>query len=76
LRKKTALGTGTVLVVDDEDIIRKLLGEMLEELGFNVISARDGREALGIYRMQWQEIDVVIVDMIMPGLSGRKRFWK
>jgi len=74
LEKKTALGTGTVLVVDDEDIIRRLLGEMLEELGFTVISARDGIEALAIYRKQWQEIDVVIVDMIMPGLSGREAF--
>ena len=74
LKKRSALGSGTVLVVDDEDIIRELLGEMLEELGFTVISARDGREALAIYRMQWQEIDVVIVDMIMPGLSGREAF--
>ena len=74
LKKRSALGSGTVLVVDDEDIIRELLGEMLEELGFTVVSARDGREALAIYRMQWQEIDVVIVDMIMPGLSGREAF--
>jgi len=44
--KKTALGAGTVLVVDDEDIIRGLLGEMLEELGFTVISTRDGTEGL------------------------------
>jgi CheY-like chemotaxis protein len=74
LKKRTALGSGTVLVVDDEDIIRELLGEMLEELGFKVISARDGTEALAIYCEQWQEIDVVIVDMIMPGLSGREAF--
>lgn len=74
LERKTALGSGTVLVVDDEDIIRELLGEMLEELGFAVISARDGTEALAIYCEQWQEIDVVIVDMIMPGLSGREAF--
>jgi len=44
--KKTALGSGTVLVVDDEDIIRGLLGDMLEELRFIVISARDGTEGL------------------------------
>ncbi len=74
LAKRTALGTGTVLVVDDEDIIRRLLGEMLEELGFTVISARDGEEGLGIYRERWKEIDVVIVDMIMPKLSGREAF--
>ncbi|MGO9569971.1 MAG: PAS domain S-box protein [Desulfomonilaceae bacterium] len=74
LEKKTAMGTGTVLVVDDEDIIRELLGEMLEELGFTVISARDGIEGLEIYCKQWQQIDVVIVDMIMPGLSGREAF--
>ena len=74
IEKKAALGTGRILVVDDEDIIRELLGEMLVELGFNVISARDGAEGLKIYRKQWQQIDAVIVDMIMPGLSGREVF--
>jgi two-component system, cell cycle sensor histidine kinase and response regulator CckA len=74
LEKRTSTGTGTVLVVDDEDIIRRLLGEMLEELGFTVISARDGTEGLEIYSERWRDIDVVIVDMIMPGLSGREAF--
>jgi PAS domain S-box-containing protein len=74
LEKKAISGTGTILIIDDEEIIRGLLAEMLEQLGFAVISARDGTEGLEIYRRKWREIDVVIVDMIMPGLTGRETF--
>lgn len=69
-----ALGTGTVLVVDDEEIIRTVLADMLREMGFRVLTAEDGQEGLEIYRESWREIDAVIMDLIMPRLGGKGAF--
>jgi PAS domain S-box-containing protein len=66
--------SGTVLVVDDEEIIRVLLAEMLREMGLHVLSAADGIVGLEIYRERWRKIDLVILDMIMPKLSGKDTF--
>lgn len=74
VRRPAAYGTGTILVVDDEDIIRQLLTEMLQEMGFRVLSAGDGLEALEIYHESWRTIDLVIMDLIMPRLSGKETF--
>jgi PAS domain S-box-containing protein len=65
-------GAGTILVADDEEIIRHLLSEMLQELGFAVITAFDGQEALEIYTKHWTNIDIVLLDIIMPRLNGRE----
>jgi PAS domain S-box-containing protein len=73
-RQGMTAGSGTILVVDDEEIIRNLLEEMLQELGFRVLTARDGIEAAEIYHELWTEIDVVMIDMIMPKLSGKETF--
>ncbi|MBI4964456.1 MAG: PAS domain S-box protein [Desulfomonile tiedjei] len=73
-KKRLTCGPGTILVIDDEEIMQQLLSEMLQEMGFKVLSARDGVEGLEIYRKQWRKIDLVIVDMIMPRLSGRETF--
>ncbi len=67
-----ALPPGTALIVDDEKIIRYLLSEMLCELGYEVFSAADGREAVQIYEEHWSEIDVVLLDMNMPRMNGRE----
>lgn len=66
--------SGTILVVDDEEMIRCLLSEMLTELGFDAITARDGQEGVDIYRERSGEIDLVILDMVMPKLSGKEVF--
>jgi CheY-like chemotaxis protein len=73
-KKPLVRGTGTILVIDDEEIMQQLLAEMLEEMGFQVLPAHDGMEGLEIYRKRWREIALVIVDMIMPRLSGRETF--
>lgn len=73
-RQGATPGSGTVLVVDDEEIIRDLLEEMLQELGFRVLTAEDGLEGVEMYRELWTEIDVVMIDMIMPKLSGKETF--
>jgi CheY-like chemotaxis protein len=67
-------GTGTILLVDDEAMIRKTAGTMLERLGYKVLFARDGLEALEIYQACREEIGIVLMDMIMPKLGGRQTF--
>jgi DNA-binding NtrC family response regulator len=58
----------TILVVDDDTMIRSLLNEFLTGLGFNVIEAADGKEGLDIFKRE--SIDLVISDIRMPGMSG------
>jgi CheY-like chemotaxis protein len=60
----------TVLVVEDEDIIRELLGGILKREGLTVLEASDGRKALDVLGHQPQPIDLVILDMVMPVLKG------
>ena len=63
-------GSGTVLFVDDEDTLRFLGSNMLKKLGFNVITAEDGLEAVEIFRKRRGEIDLVILDLTMPNMDG------
>jgi len=63
-------GTETVLLVDDEDIILDLGRDMLGELGYKVLLARSGKEAVEVYSKHQDTIDLVIVDMIMPQMGG------
>jgi len=63
-------GDETILVVDDEEVIRSFAEEVLTELGYRVLLAEDGREAGRVYRDQADEIDLVILDLVMPGMSG------
>jgi len=69
-----AKGSGTILLVDDEQMIADVGCELLEELGYSVLVAGSGREAVDVYRKQYDEIDLVIMDMIMPGMSGGETF--
>jgi PAS domain S-box-containing protein len=63
-------GTETVLLVDDEDMILEAGEKMLSSLGYTVVCARSGKEALTTYEERKDEIAIVILDMIMPGLGG------
>ncbi|MBL7180809.1 MAG: PAS domain S-box protein [Desulfobacterales bacterium] len=65
-------GTETVLLVDDEDAIRDLGKQILEKLGYNVLTAVDGESALDLYRREQGRIDLVILDLIMPGMGGKR----
>jgi two-component system cell cycle sensor histidine kinase/response regulator CckA len=69
-----ALGTGTLLLVDDEEMIIKVGKELLQELGYQVMSALSGQEAIELYKKNADKIDLVIMDMIMPGMSGGETF--
>jgi PAS domain S-box-containing protein len=67
-------GNETILIVDDEMAITEITGEMLAELGYQVLIAHSGPEALEIYRAKQGQIDLVILDMIMPGMGGGETF--
>ncbi len=63
-------GREHILFVDDEEILRDMARDILGELGYEVTAARDGVEALGIFRTQAHCFDLVITDMTMPGMTG------
>jgi CheY-like chemotaxis protein len=65
-------GEGMVLLIDDEEQIRRSMARLLESSGYRVLLAADGIEGLDIYRRQPGEIDVVILDMSMPRMSGQE----
>jgi len=67
-------GTETILIVDDEQINVAVMKEMLEMLGYRIYIAGSGQEALAIYSERGNEIDLIIMDMIMPGIGGGRTF--
>ena len=60
--------SSTILLVDDEDAVQKLLAYPLERDGFNVLQARDGEEALA--RFSSEHVDLVVLDLMLPKLDG------
>ncbi len=68
--KKIFHGSGTVLVVDDEEVMRTFTGTMLKECGYRSVLAANGDEAIEIYKAGKDEISCVILDVIMPVKSG------
>ncbi|MFO7715392.1 PAS domain S-box protein [Desulfosarcina sp.] len=71
---KIKFGKGTILVVDDEDIVLDIGTEMIGRMGYRVIAARSGDEAIALYRANSGGVDLVILDLIMPGTGGRETF--
>ncbi len=63
-------GQGTVLLVDDEPVLRRVTAKLLEKLGYQVIPAATGQQAVEIFKEKAREIDLALLDLIMPGLSG------
>jgi CheY-like chemotaxis protein len=62
------------MIVDDEQVLRDMMAEMLKSRGYDVVTAKDGVEALEIYRQEWGKIDLVVVDLVMPRLGGLETF--
>jgi two-component system cell cycle sensor histidine kinase/response regulator CckA len=69
-------GTGTVLVVDDEDDVLEIGKDLLEAMGYQVLTARDGKRAIEVYRKYQDDIGFVLLDMIMPDMGGSEVYDK
>ncbi len=67
-------GTGTILLVDDEDILRQTGALLLQQMGYTVIVAEDGGEAVSLYQQHQDEIDCVLLDIVMPVMNGKEAF--
>ncbi|HNT89132.1 MAG TPA: response regulator, partial [Candidatus Hydrogenedentes bacterium] len=67
-------GSGTILLVDDEPTVRALGTRILQRAGFEVITARDGREAVDLFRAQPDTIVCVLLDLTMPRLGGEDAY--
>ena len=65
-------GSETVLVVDDEDYVRSLAVRMLRGLGYNVLAASTGPEAIQLCKTSDQRVDLLLTDVVMPGMNGRE----
>jgi PAS domain S-box-containing protein len=71
---KVLRGTETILLVDDEDRIVDAVEKTLRKLGYSVLSARNGIEAIELYEKEKDNIDVVVLDMIMPVMGGGETY--
>ena len=67
-------GKETILIVEDEEVLRAFSSEMLKDLGYNILTASNGEEALGVYAENHEIINLVVSDMIMPKKSGVELF--
>lgn len=75
-QKEILKGSETVLLVDDEDMILDVGRDLLEKLGYEVLTAKSGIEAIEIYRTSQKQIDIVILDMVMPKMGGGDTYEK
>ncbi len=71
---ETWRGSGKVLVVDDEATVRTVANRMLEALGYDVLTAEDGRAAMDVFRGQAGSIRIVLLDLTMPHWNGEETF--
>ena len=69
-------GNETILIVDDHETIWDFLIEALQRLGYSVLLAENGLDAIEIYKENPNEVDLVLLDMVMPKLGGHQTFYK
>ena len=72
--KEIVRGHEIILLIDDEEMILEVSKDILEELGYEVLSAKSGKEAIGVFKKHKDIIDLVILDMIMPDMSGGETY--
>ncbi len=67
-------GQKVVLVVDDEPIMRKIAVKVLQSAGYKVLYAEDGEEGLEVFKENKDEVQLVVLDMLMPKMSGKETY--
>jgi CheY-like chemotaxis protein len=63
-------GSGTIMLVDDETMVLEVGSKLLKKLGYTVFEAQNGNTAIDLFKENHEAIDLVILDMIMPGIGG------
>jgi PAS domain S-box-containing protein len=74
VNREALKGSETILLIDDEDIVIDIGGQILEKLGYRAITAKGGKEAIEIYRANKNKINIVILDVIMPDMGGGETY--
>jgi CheY-like chemotaxis protein len=67
-------GSGTILLVDDDEMLRRMITRRLEKMGFTVLTASDGIEALDVFREKMDDIACILLDLTMPRMGGEEAF--
>ena len=67
-------GTETILLIDDEKKILEVAGKLLKAMGYHVLTAEEGREAIEVYKKHGETVDLVLLDIIMPNMKGGEVF--
>ncbi|MFA6567106.1 MAG: MASE1 domain-containing protein [Victivallales bacterium] len=73
---KHTIKKSRILLVDDEETVRTVVSKLLSSFGHEVVTCKDGLEAVELYRQAWKEIDLVMLDMMMPRMSGKNVFFE
>lgn len=74
--QKAIKGSGNILIIDDEEVIRITANAILQNLGYQVFMAADGLSGINIYNELHDSIDLIILDMILPGMNGKECFYE
>lgn len=72
---KPVRGSGRILIIDDEPMMRVVASGVLEDLGYEILTAENGRQGLEVFQQHHQTVSLVILDMIMPEMNGKECFF-
>jgi DNA-binding NtrC family response regulator len=67
---------GNILIIDDDETVREIHSQMLDAKGYSVATCQDGEEGVNYYKQNYNSIDLVLLDMIMPNMGGYECFKK
>jgi DNA-binding NtrC family response regulator len=76
LKHLKKISKNSILIIDDEEIIREILIEVLQIINIPSVCARTGEEGINIYTHNQNRINLILLDMVMPGMSGLETYWK
>ncbi len=69
---RAGLAKQTILLVEDEKMIRRVMGEVLEQAGYRVLACADPKEGIDVCQQHAGQIDLLLTDVVMPGMNGRE----
>ena len=72
VREEQLMRHKTILLADDEESVREVSQEMLKAMGYDILTAKDGKEAIEVYKKYRDTVDLVLLDMVMPNMGGSK----